>query len=177
MPWPLLRSVPYRLLRRFPLPPWLHWRLARVVNDRFLLGVIGIVHDDQQRVLVFHHTYKQVPWGLPAGWMRHGESPLDGLGREVREESGLLVEATRLLLVGTIGDRPKLDFVVGGRVVGGSFRPSGEVDGFAWWSHEQLGDLAASQRHLIALAAELNPGEVGWYTASWGAEIRSEYAW
>jgi 8-oxo-dGTP diphosphatase len=165
------RGLPYALLRRFPPPAALYWRLARMANDSFLVGVCGVVADERGQVLFFHHTYRADPWGLPGGWMHRGESPLETLEREVAEESGLEVRGTRLLLVGVAPDRPKLDLVVGATLVGGSFRSSREVDGHRWCRPDEV-PLPAFDRLVLAEHARLEPGEVGRFTIPWspGAE-------
>jgi len=62
--------------------------------------VIGVVRDDQQRVLLLYHPYRPDPWALPSGWMQRKDSPLTALAREVYEESGLVVVPERLLSIG-----------------------------------------------------------------------------
>ncbi|GIV98190.1 MAG: hypothetical protein KatS3mg057_2847 [Herpetosiphonaceae bacterium] len=168
------RSFPYRFLRRFTLPPRIHWLAAKLVNDRFLIGVAGIIHDSEGRLLLFHHTYRRRhPWGLPGGWMMRGESPLEALEREVREESGMAVHAERLLLIGTTSDRAKLEFVVQARVIDATFRPSREVSEADWYPTDQLPPLPSFHRIILAQVARLSPGEVGWYTAPWIITDRS----
>ncbi len=163
---PIPRRLPYVHLRTFPPPPALYWRLARLVNDSFLVGVSGVVADEGGRVLFFHHTYRRSPWGLPGGWMRRGESPFETVEREVAEESGLEVRATRLLLVGAAPDRSKLDFVVGATLVGGSFCPSSEVDAHRWCRPDEV-PLSSFDRLILAECAKLAPGEVGRFAARW----------
>ncbi len=158
----------YPLLQRVRIPPRLHWHLARVVNARFLLGVAGIITDDADRLLLFKHTYRRShPWGTPGGWMERSESPLQALEREVREESGLQVRSERLLLVGTTPDRPKLEFVVGARVVGGTFTPSAEVSEMGWFSHDQLPPLAPFHTLILHQLTQRATDHVGWYEAPW----------
>jgi ADP-ribose pyrophosphatase YjhB (NUDIX family) len=164
------RQLPYALLRLFPPPPPLYWRLARLANDSFLVGVSGVVANETGRVLFFHHTYRADPWGLPGGWMRRGESPFAAFEREVAEESGIVVRAERLLLIGAAPDRPKLDFVVGGTLVGGSFRPSREVDAHRWARPEEL-PLSGFSRLVVAECARLGPNEVGRIAIPWSAGV------
>lgn len=161
------RALLFWLLRAVSLSPGVHWAASRLTNESFLVGVMGIVRDDRNRLLLFRHTYRREPWGLPGGWMVRGESPLEALEREVREESGLEVRATRLLLVGATPDRPKLEFVVEARLVGGSFRPSSEVSALEWRDEADVGALSSAQRRLLALAARLAPGETGCYPSPW----------
>jgi 8-oxo-dGTP diphosphatase len=165
------RSVPYRLLRRFPLPLGLHWRAARVINDRFLLGVMGVIRDDVDRILLFHHTYRPQPWGLPGGWMQRGESPLATLEREVYEESSLVVRADRLLMIGVVTDRPMMEFVVAGTAISGEFRPCAEVSAARWCPLDAIpGESRGRALSVLARALQVPPGEVGQYTLAWAEE-------
>ena len=69
-----LPSFIFPLLKRFRLPPRLHWLAANLVNPHFLLGVAGIITDEQGRLLKFHHNYRRShPLGMPGGWMKKGE--------------------------------------------------------------------------------------------------------
>ncbi|HEY1014258.1 MAG TPA: NUDIX domain-containing protein, partial [Herpetosiphonaceae bacterium] len=113
-----LPAFVFPLLRVVRIPAAVKWHLARILNTHFLLGVAGVVRDDEGRLLLFKHTYrKRYPWGLPGGWMSRGESPLEGLKREIYEESKLEIVPERLLLIGTSRDRPKMEFIVSARVV------------------------------------------------------------
>ena len=170
MRWLDPHGLPIFILRRFRVPPGLHWRAAQLLNQHFLLGVAGVITDEQQRVLLFYHTYRRhMPWGFPGGWMMRGESPLETLDREVREESSLVVKAEELLLIGTTRERAKLEFVVRARFIEGSFRPSREVSAAQWWPLDQLPPLSAFQRTILSQLDARRPGEVGWYNAPWRA--------
>lgn len=67
------------------------------VGHRLLLlpGVTGIVRDEQGRVLLMRRADNGL-WGFPAGAIDPGESPAQAIEREVREETGLHVRATRV---------------------------------------------------------------------------------
>jgi 8-oxo-dGTP pyrophosphatase MutT (NUDIX family) len=71
--------------------------LRALVGPRLLLqpGVAAIVRDASERVL-FMHRADDGRWGLPAGAIDPGESPVDAIVREVREETGLVVRPTRI---------------------------------------------------------------------------------
>ena len=64
-----------------------YWWIRRPVT----LGVKGVLLDEEGRVLLVRHTY-QPGWHLPGGGVKSGESLIDAVIREVREETGHLVE-------------------------------------------------------------------------------------
>lgn len=60
------------------------------------IDVRGAVFDDDGRVLLVRERFDGL-WTLPGGWGDVLESPSEAVCREVREESGLTVEAVKLV--------------------------------------------------------------------------------
>ena len=60
------------------------------------LGVDAALFDDQQRILLIRRTDDD-KWSLPCGWVEVGESPIQAIIREVKEETGLDVKPTHIL--------------------------------------------------------------------------------
>jgi ADP-ribose pyrophosphatase YjhB (NUDIX family) len=76
--------------------------LYGVFQPRFTAGVVGVIFDAAGRILVVEHVFHPIcPWGLPGGWLSRGENPAEGLVREVREETRMLVTIVCPLLIET----------------------------------------------------------------------------
>jgi 8-oxo-dGTP pyrophosphatase MutT (NUDIX family) len=86
-------DTPLRALRRRAEPAirrvlHLYWRLSRGMT----LGVRAVVIDDEGRVFLVKHTYI-AGWHLPGGGVEPGETMLEALARELKEEGNIeLVE-------------------------------------------------------------------------------------
>ncbi|MGQ2984198.1 NUDIX hydrolase N-terminal domain-containing protein [Flavobacterium sp.] len=57
-----------------------------------------VLSDDKKKVLLAKESVDG-KWTLPGGWADIGETPKEATEKEVREETGLIVEAKRLLAV------------------------------------------------------------------------------
>jgi len=73
-------------------------RVRSRMGNAFLLmpSVTALVFDEESRVLLVRPSHRDV-WVAPGGAVDPDEPPQDALVREVREETGLLVEPTQLL--------------------------------------------------------------------------------
>lgn len=115
---------------------------------------VGAVIVDAGRVLLVCRGSEPLKgaWSLPGGALELGESLTEGLVREVREETGLLVEPAELVeLLDRIhrdGSRVRFHYVIADylcRVRGGALKAATDADEVRWvepseWnSHSALG--------------------------------------
>jgi len=115
------------------------------------LDVRAAVFDGEGRVLLVRER-SDGRWTLPGGWADVGEGIAAGAVREVREESGYVVEYERLF---GVYDRerwghPPMSFytlkaVVGCRVVGGEATTSSETDGVEWFDRDAVPELSVGR--------------------------------
>ena len=123
--------------------------VMRRLNDQFLVGVTGIIFNEKKQILLFHHTYRTTQWSLPGGYLKAKEHPKEGLEREVKEESGLIVSADKRLRIRTDRDSARLDIVYTGLFMGGTFTPSAEVTKAEFFSFDDLPLISKDQLLLM----------------------------
>lgn len=131
----------------------------RVGNREPVAVSQAVIFSENQVLLAVRRDLRG--WELPGGHLQSGESPEDGLIREVREETGHEIAIDRH--VGTYvrtGFRPYTASVFTCRVTGGELRPSIDTPVVRWFDIEGLpGTLFPWFREPIAdaLAARLEP--------------------
>jgi len=123
---PSMKTLLSRLFRALP-GPVTRFVVGRL-NTRFNVSVAGVFFSADGRVLVLRHVFRrQYPWGLPAGFLKAGETPAQAIVREVKEETGLDVTVTRLLAFHALRGRHLEAIVVGRADAGQAIRPSAEI--------------------------------------------------
>jgi ADP-ribose pyrophosphatase YjhB (NUDIX family) len=108
-------------------------------------------------LLLKHRFRPGSGWGMPGGFLEHGEQPEDGLRRELREEMGLEVEQLRLFTVRTFKKPRQLEIVFTARAIGNPVELSFEIQKAAWFLPDEFPpELSRNQSELIKRA--LNNG-------------------
>lgn len=123
----------------------LQLKIMRMMNDEFLIGITGIIFNDKNEVLLVKHTYRQIKWSLPGGYLKAREHPSEGLEREIKEETGFIVSADRQLKLRTDRSTGRLDITYTGKFIGGEFTPSEEVTEYGFYSFDNLPILLKDQ--------------------------------
>lgn len=121
----------------------------RFLQDRFLVGVTGIILNDNNEILLFKHTYRTHSWSLPGGYLKAGEHPREALEREIKEESGFVVSVDESLKTRTDRETARLDLCYTGVLIGGDFIPTHEVSEYGFFTQENLPLLRKNQLFLI----------------------------
>ncbi|GHH90763.1 NUDIX hydrolase [Streptomyces capillispiralis] len=111
-------------------------RVMWFLNAKFVVGVTGVVRDEEGRVLLLRHRMWPPgrQWGLPSGFARKGEDFRATVVREVKEETGLDVETGGLVMLNS-GLRTRVEVAYEARLLGGELRldPSEILE--ARWCH------------------------------------------
>ena len=98
----------------------LQWRILWFAHAKFIVGVTGVIRDDEGRVLLLRHRLwpPSRQWGCPTGYARKNELHEDTIDRELREETGLALKPGRLLGVRS-GYKYRIEVYYEATLVGG----------------------------------------------------------
>lgn len=138
-----------QLWKKLDMPKDLQLKIIRLFQNKFLVGVTGIIFDEKDQILLFKHTYRNVPWGLPAGFLKAHEHPVSGLEREIEEESGLIISIDKRVNIKIDQDASALDICYLGTFIGGDFKESSEVSEYGLFPVNNLPLLPKQQVILI----------------------------
>jgi 8-oxo-dGTP pyrophosphatase MutT (NUDIX family) len=153
-----LIQVVAQLVRRFPGLAKHSQVFYRRFQPRFTAGAVGVLLDDQERVLLVEHVFHaRHPWGLPGGWVGRNELPSQAVEREFLEETGLAVKTLYPLEVWSSRFwRNHIDLAFAVQSVEPlsdlPLRLSGELLAYRWAGQDELPPLLSEHYRVIELA-------------------------
>ena len=103
----------------------------------FKIGAFAVIFDSEQRVLLSHRKDYDL-WNLPGGGLEEGETPWDGVIREVKEETGLVVQIVRLAGIYSKPQYNEILFSFICEINGGDLEDSLEADKHEYFSVKSL---------------------------------------
>lgn len=140
-----------RLMRRN------HWiatygvRLWQMKQAHFTLGVVAVISNEQNEVLLVEHVFHpKYPWGLPGGWVDQNETPQQALMREMQEELSLLVTIDRIILIdhsSLLNNHVDIAMLCRTNDSVGNLSP--ELLGYAWHKADNLPNLSSFHSRAI----------------------------
>jgi 8-oxo-dGTP diphosphatase len=138
-----------KIWRMLHFPKSIQLFLMGIFQDKFLIGVTGIILNDKNEILLFKYNYRQTEWGLPGGYIKAKEHPQEALEREIEEESGYVVSVDEELKIRTDRESARVDIGFVGKLIGGEFRKSSEVTDAKFFLFEDLPILISKQQLFI----------------------------
>ncbi|HEX8501860.1 MAG TPA: NUDIX hydrolase [Pyrinomonadaceae bacterium] len=132
-----------------------------LTQPRFAVTAGAVVTDEAGRVLLLRHVLRRGSgWGIPGGFLNAGEQPEEAVRRELREETGLELDAVELAFVRSLPHVRQVEVIFRGRMRADAFAALSknfEIDRAEWFARDALPEgLGRDQRRLIerALAPE-----------------------
>ncbi|MGD9201612.1 MAG: NUDIX domain-containing protein [Chitinispirillia bacterium] len=101
-------SIKYTIYKILPVN--IRWKISYALTDKFLIGMIYFVENDNSLLLV-KQTY-QNKWGLPGGWLNKNESFAECAQRELFEELGAKVSNIRIIEIHKVPKAQVIDIVI-----------------------------------------------------------------
>jgi ADP-ribose pyrophosphatase YjhB (NUDIX family) len=123
---------------------------ASIIRPRYQVAVGAMIFNEMGQLLLCEHTYRRLhPWGLPGGDLKFGEDPVEGIKREIMEETGLKVKNARLLLVENSNEIHHITLTYLCACTEGSFIPNDEVSSIRYFETNTLPDFFKEQQATI----------------------------
>lgn len=137
--------------------------VARLLAPRQCVGAVGAVFNDNGQVLLVEHTFRtDFPWGLPGGWVRPAENPMDTVKREAEEELKIRIEVKNLIiseqvdLISTSTHPPHLGLAYYCHFISGECIISFEILSYEWVNPQHINrEIAPFQLKAITLGKEI----------------------
>lgn len=143
--------------------------MRREFPETPLVGVGAVVVEDGRVLLVRRGTEPlKGHWSLPGGLVEVGEALSSAVVREVREETGLIVEPVELIeildRIHREGERVRYHYVIADylcRVVGGALQAASDADAVRWVDRVEWNSHSA----LVVDPVTVRVIEAGWQKA------------
>lgn len=151
-----VRQLGGRDRRVCPACGYVHWRNPGV-------GAAVLVRDDEGRVLLIRRapgSTKPGLWAIPAGYVDYGEDVRQAARREMREETGLVVEVGEAVFVASnFHDPGKLTVGIwfAGTVTGGTLEAGDDADDAGFFALDDLPPLAFETDVALLDSLRLEP--------------------
>jgi ADP-ribose pyrophosphatase YjhB (NUDIX family) len=103
------------------------------------VGVFATIIDKFDRILLTKIRYGSGNWTLPGGHLEKNESPIDGVKREVLEETGYVVEVENLVSIYSAPSKDDLVLLFRTRIVEkNDWEPNDEIEQVAFFERTNL---------------------------------------
>ncbi len=140
-----------RLIRKIwrRLPGGLRLKAIRLSQPKFTASSAVVIANGSGEVLLLDHVLRPFSgWGLPGGFISHGEQPEEAVRREISEEVGIELTSVSLYSVRCV-DR-HIEFIFSARTDEEPEVKSHEIIGLGWFAADALPEkLSLAQASII----------------------------
>ena len=131
------------------LPARLRLKIIRTTQKKFTASVGVIITNRDGKVLLLEHILRPGSgWGIPGGFIEHGEQPDTAVRREILEETGIELENLRMLRVRTLHRHIEFLFRAESNQTGAV--KSREIRSLGWFAVDEMpADMSPVQKSTI----------------------------
>ncbi|MFZ2150361.1 MAG: NUDIX domain-containing protein [Minisyncoccia bacterium] len=140
-------------------------------KTQFTVVAFGVIFDEKGRVLLVHRRDYDL-WNLPGGNLETGESPVEGVKREVKEETGFDVEIIKLFAVYNKLGKNSINFSFLCRITGGEATLNDEADQIEYFEIDKIPKNTVPKHVDSIMDALLNLKEITFKTQTGKSAIQ-----
>lgn len=145
------------------LPGVFRRNLVRLGQSRFTVTAGAFVFNAEGQILLLEHEFRpDSRWGIPGGFLNHGEQPDEALRRELREEVALELQDVEFLFARTLGGPRQVEIYFACQANNEPTPSSFEIRSAGWFAVDDLpADLSQDQRRMIKRALDVREKQRG----------------
>lgn len=130
-------------------PPRVRSKIIRTTQKKFTASAGALVTNQKNEILLLDHVLRaKSGWGIPGGFMNHGEQPEQTVSREIMEEVGLEINEITMLRVRTIGRH--LEMLFSAEAEGEPEVLSREIKSAGWFAIDEIpSEMNPAQRFVV----------------------------
>lgn len=130
-------------------PPAVRMRIIRTTQHTFTASAGALVTNSKKEILLLDHVLRpKSGWGIPGGFMNHGEQPETAVAREVMEEVGLEITNVKMIRARTIERHIEMLFIA--EAEGEPEVLSREIKSAGWFSIDEIpAEMHPPQRFIV----------------------------
>lgn len=130
------------------LPRIVRAQIIRITQAKFTVSAAAVITNENCEVLLLNHVIRpRSGWGLPGGFLEHGEQPDEGIRREIREETGIEMNSLRLVRIRTL-DR-YLELLYSAEALGTPRVLSREITELGWFGSGRMPEKMNSAQKVF----------------------------
>lgn len=141
------------------MPRFLRQKIVRITQDEFTVSTAVIITNKKGEVLLLDHVLRPASgWGIPGGFIEHGEQPSEAIKREICEEINLELKNLEMFQVRTVNRHVEILFRA--EADGEASVKSLEINALRWFKVDELPlEMNRNQKSLIEKLLKQSNGD------------------
>lgn len=119
-----------------------------MTQSKFTVSAAAVVVNETNEVLLLNHVLRPFSgWGLPGGFIDHGEQPEEAIRRELKEEAGIELKELKMYSIRTVNRHVEIIFSA---LADGDARVmSHEIMDLGWFANDALPEKVSRSQMLM----------------------------